>query len=44
MRFMEYSAASALLAGIPRERILNCMGREELLRWVRARRQTAQAA
>ena len=44
MRFMEYAAASAMLAGIPRERILNCMRREELLRWVRARRHTAQAA
>ncbi|PYY03411.1 MAG: hypothetical protein DMG64_07980 [Acidobacteria bacterium] len=31
---MEYSAAAALQAGIPRDRILNFMGVDELLGWV----------
>jgi putative hydrolase len=44
LRFMEYSAASALLAGIPRERVLNCMRREDLLAWARARREQRRAA
>lgn len=35
LRFMEYSAAAALMAGIPRERILNFMSREELVGWAR---------
>ena len=33
LRFMEYSAAAALLAGISKDRILNLMRREELLEW-----------
>jgi histidinol phosphatase-like PHP family hydrolase len=33
LRFMEYSAAAALIAGIPRDRILNFLSREELLNW-----------
>jgi histidinol phosphatase-like PHP family hydrolase len=35
LRFMTFAAASALRAGIVRERILNFMSREELLGWVR---------
>jgi histidinol phosphatase-like PHP family hydrolase len=34
LRFMAFAAASALGAGIDRERILNFMSREELLDWV----------
>nr|UXE45014.1 phosphatase YcdX [uncultured bacterium] len=34
LRFMEFSAASALLAGVKRERILNFMSADELLAWV----------
>jgi histidinol phosphatase-like PHP family hydrolase len=34
LRFMEFGLASALAAGIQRERILNFMNAEELLRWV----------
>ena len=41
LRFMVFAAASALRAGIPRERILNFMGREELLAWVGAVRASA---
>ncbi len=41
LRFMVYAAASALRAGIPRDRILNFMSREELLNWVRAVRKRA---
>jgi histidinol phosphatase-like PHP family hydrolase len=33
MRFMEYALATALLAGIRRDRILNFMSRDELLNW-----------
>jgi histidinol phosphatase-like PHP family hydrolase len=33
MRFMEYALAAALLAGIKRERILNFMPGDELLKW-----------
>lgn len=33
MRFMEYALATALLAGIKRDRILNFMSRDELLNW-----------
>ena len=35
LRFMVFAVASALQAGIPRERILNFMPREKLLAWVR---------
>ncbi|HEY6443042.1 MAG TPA: PHP domain-containing protein [Candidatus Acidoferrales bacterium] len=34
LRFMAFAAASALQAGIKRERILNFMSREQLLAWV----------
>src|SRR5436305_860346 len=34
LAFMEYSAAAALQAGIPRDRLLNFMGVDELLGWV----------
>jgi histidinol phosphatase-like PHP family hydrolase len=33
LRFMEYSAAAALIAGIRKDRILNFMSRDELLAW-----------
>ncbi len=33
LRFMEYSAAAALIAGISRDRILNFLSRDELLKW-----------
>jgi histidinol phosphatase-like PHP family hydrolase len=33
LEFMYYSAASALLAGVPNDRILNFMPRETLLQW-----------
>jgi DNA polymerase (family 10) len=35
LRFMEYGVAAAIRAGIPRERILNFMPRDELLEWAR---------
>ena len=41
LRFMAFAAASALRAGIVRERILNFMFREELLDWVRDVRRTS---
>jgi histidinol phosphatase-like PHP family hydrolase len=34
---MEFGVAAAALAGIPPERILNCLPREELLAWARGR-------
>jgi DNA polymerase (family 10) len=39
LRFMVYAAASALRAGIARDRILNFLPREELLVWVRSVRE-----
>jgi putative hydrolase len=33
LRFIELGLASAMLAGVPQERILNFMGREELVEW-----------
>ncbi|MGH9574172.1 MAG: PHP domain-containing protein [Candidatus Acidiferrales bacterium] len=33
LRFMEFGAATAMLAGINETRILNCMSREEFLSW-----------
>ena len=42
--FMEFAAASALLAGVPRERILNFMPRKELLNWARTLREARRAA
>ncbi len=42
LRFMECSAAAALIAGIPRDRILNFMSRDELLGWVATVRENAR--
>jgi histidinol phosphatase-like PHP family hydrolase len=39
LRFMAFAAASALRAGINRDRILNFMAREELSAWVRSVRE-----
>jgi histidinol phosphatase-like PHP family hydrolase len=36
LRFMEYSLAAALLAGIPRDRILNFMSADEIRNWAAA--------
>jgi len=33
LRFMDYSAAAALVAGVPKNRILNFMSAQELLNW-----------
>jgi histidinol phosphatase-like PHP family hydrolase len=40
LRFMRFSAAAALLAGIPQNRILNFLTREELKNWVAGLRQS----
>ena len=42
LRFMVFAAASALQAGIARDRILNFMSRGELLTWVRSVREHAK--
>ena len=42
LRFMELGLASALLAGVKRDRILNFMTREELLGWVASVREGAK--
>jgi DNA polymerase (family 10) len=34
LRFMEYSAAAALIAGVRKDRILNFLSRDELAHWV----------
>jgi len=44
LAFMEFAAASALLAGIPRDRILNFMPRAELLNWARNLHDAKRAA
>jgi DNA polymerase (family 10) len=44
LRFMEYSAAAALIAGIPRDRVLNFMKRDELLSWAAQVRENRRAA
>lgn len=44
LRFMQYSAAAALKAGIKPDRILNLMPLEELLRWTRSVRESAMRA
>lgn len=44
LRFIEFAAASALHAGIARERILNFMSRDQLLHWVEMVRETAKSA
>lgn len=41
LRFIEFGLASALSAGIKRDRILNFMNREELLTWVASVRERA---
>jgi histidinol phosphatase-like PHP family hydrolase len=41
LRFIELSLASALLAGVKRDRILNFMSADELLRWVAGVRENA---
>ena len=38
LRFIEIGVAAVILAGFPRERVLNFLTREELLDWVAARR------
>lgn len=43
LRFMAFAAASALQAGIERERILNFMSREQLLAWVRSVRERSRS-
>ena len=40
LRYMEFGIASAIRAGIPRERVLNFLRREELVEWAAARRAT----
>ena len=40
LRFMEYSAAAALLAGVRRDRILNFMCRDDLAHWVASLRES----
>ena len=40
LRFMEYGVAAAIRADIPRDRILNYMPRDELLRWAAESRPT----
>lgn len=44
LRFMEFSAAAALIAGIPSSRILNSMPAGELLAWSASVREQAQSA
>lgn len=44
LRFMEYSAAAALLAGIPKDRVLNFLSRDELLGWAKGLREKRRAA
>ena len=44
LAFMELAAASAMLAGVPRDRILNFMPRAELLQWARKLRDAQRAA
>jgi histidinol phosphatase-like PHP family hydrolase len=44
LRFMEFSAAAALIAGIPKDRILNFLSRDDLLAWVANLRERQQRA
>jgi len=44
LRFMEYSAASALIAGVPRDRILNFMSLNELIQWAETLRESPPSA
>jgi histidinol phosphatase-like PHP family hydrolase len=41
LRFVEIGVATVILAGVPPERVLNLLGREELLAWVAARRSSS---
>jgi histidinol phosphatase-like PHP family hydrolase len=43
LRFIEIGVATVILAGVPRERVLNFLSREELLEWVAARRASSRA-
>jgi len=42
--FMEYSAASALIAGVRRDRILNFMSLNELIQWAETLRESPPSA
>ena len=44
LRFMEYSAASVLMASVPREKILNFMPRDNLLKWAAETRESSRRA
>jgi histidinol phosphatase-like PHP family hydrolase len=44
LRFIELGLASALSAGVPRDRVLNFMSADELLRWVAGVRERSSAA
>lgn len=44
LRFMDYSLASALLAGVKPDRILNFMSADELTRWAAETRETSRRA
>jgi putative hydrolase len=43
LRFIELGLASAMLAGVPQERIVNFMSREELLKWTASVRCAAKS-
>jgi putative hydrolase len=43
LRFIELGLASAMLAGVPQERILNFMGREGLVEWASSVRATGKS-
>ena len=43
LRFMEYSAAAALIAGIRKDRVLNFMSRNELAHWISGVRERGRA-
>jgi histidinol phosphatase-like PHP family hydrolase len=44
LRFMDYSLASALLAGVKPDRVLNFMSADELTRWAAETRETSRNA
>jgi histidinol phosphatase-like PHP family hydrolase len=44
LRFMEYSAAAALIAGVREDRILNFLSRDDLLSWVASLREGRKRA
>jgi DNA polymerase (family 10) len=43
LRFIEFGLASAIMAGIKRDRILNFMNRKQLLAWVASVREKASS-